>query len=466
VSSTGELAISLKKTNLFGTVGTGTLARVPLGGGAPRQVLDDVIVADWSPDGSQLAVVRKLQDSSVLEYPIGKPIYRSPGILSMCRTSPDGQRVAVIGGGPDPVAIVVDRSGKTTKLNADFVYVDSIAWHPSGSEVWATGVAPSPSGLMMAVWALDLAGGRRLIAPLTDLEVLHDIARDGRVLVEREINMREILFGSAEGVAERNLSWLDQSSLAALSNDGKTLLFDEQGEGGGANGSVYLRSTDGGPAVRLGDGGSDSLSPDGRWALTRSFTKDGVRLVILPTATGEPRPIPLDGYRVLGGDFAPPDGKRIVFGAMEAGKGLRAYVLDLAGGKPRAFTPEGITGGTALSPDGTRVAFTDAAHRPIICPVDGGAPRPIPGLEPYDIPIQWGSDGDTIYVTREGEIPQTVDRYSLSTGKKAAWKQLIPADRAGLVRIERVYVTPDGAHYAYSVNRVTDSDLFVVTGWK
>ncbi|HEX4439419.1 MAG TPA: hypothetical protein VH854_05060, partial [Thermoanaerobaculia bacterium] len=313
---------------------------------------------------------------------------------------------------------------------------------------------------------IDLSGHRRLVSPLTDLEVLHDIAKDGRVLVEREIGTREILFGSSEGGPERNLSWLEQSALAAISNDGRTLLFEEQGEGGGPNGSVYLRPTDGGPAVRLGEGGADSLSPDGRWALTRSFSKDGTRLVMLPTAAGEPRPIPLDGYRVLGGDFAPPDGKRIVFGATEPGKGLRAYVLDLAGGKPRAFTPEGITAGAAFSPDGKSVAFTDAEHRPVICPVDGGAPKAIAGLESYDVPIQWSSDGDTIYVTREGEIPQSVYRYSLSTGKKTAWKQLMPADRAGLVRIERVYVTPDGAHYAYSLNRVTDSDLFVVTGWK
>src|SRR5262249_6955582 len=154
-----------------------------------------------------------------------------------------------------------------------------------------------------------LAGRHRLVAPLTDLEVLHDIARDGRVLVEREINVREILLGSGQSDSESNLSWLEQSSLAWISNDGKILLFEESGEGGGPNGAVYLRPTDGGPAVRLGDGGADSLSPDGKWALTRSFTKEGIRLVLLPTATGEPRPIALDGYQVLGGVFAPPDGR-------------------------------------------------------------------------------------------------------------------------------------------------------------
>jgi Tol biopolymer transport system component len=319
---------------------------------------------------------------------------------------------------------------------------------------------------MMGLWAIDLAGHRRLVSSLTDLEVIHDISKDGRVLAEREINIRETLFGSADGGSERNLSWLDQSALAVLSADGKTLLFDEQGEGGGPSGSVYLRPTDGGPAVRLGDGGADDLSPDGKWVLTRDFTKDGVRLVLLPTATGEPRPLALDGYEVRGGAFAPPDGKRVFFVASEHGKGTRAYMVDLAGGKPRAFTPEGLTGGAAASPDGTMVVLNDAEHRPTIYPVDGGEPRPIPGLEPFDEPRQWGSDGDTLYVTRAGEIPMPIYRYSLSTKKKTLWKQLVPADRAGLVLIENLFVTPDGRHYAYSFNRVTNSDLYVVTGWK
>src|ERR1700730_2477674 len=46
------------------------------------------------------------------------------------------------------------------------------------------------------------------------------------------------------------------------------------------------------------------------------------------------------------------------------------------------------------------------------------------------------------------------------------WKELVPADRTGLVRLENVCVTPDGKFYAYTAARVTDSDLYVVTGWK
>lgn len=53
VSRSGELAIGLGGTN-YGWRGA-RLVRAPLGGGAPCELLDNVIGADWSPDGSQLA---------------------------------------------------------------------------------------------------------------------------------------------------------------------------------------------------------------------------------------------------------------------------------------------------------------------------------------------------------------------------------------------------------------------------
>src|SRR6185369_13097439 len=114
---------------------------------------------------------------------------------TMARVSPDGKRVALVEGGAVPKVITVDRSGQKTELSRNFLFADSLAWHPSGKEVWVTGVGTSdPGGPVMAMWALELGGRRRLVSSLTDLEVLHDIAKDGRVLVEREINTREILF--------------------------------------------------------------------------------------------------------------------------------------------------------------------------------------------------------------------------------------------------------------------------------
>ena len=463
VSPGGELAVLLKKNLLFGTAGDGTLARVPLAGGTPRELLEHVIGADWAPNGTDLAVLHQTEGQTVLEYPIGKRLYASPG-LSNIRISPDGAHVAAIDFDQNAGVIqLIDRAGKRTPLVTGFVYIDTLAWHPSGKEIWFMGVKTDVGTGMFAV---DLSGHVRLVGATTDLEVLHDIAKDGTVLVERELTTGEIRFAASADTFERDLSWLDRSNLSSLSADAKTIVFGESGEGGGTLGSVYLRGTDGAPAVRLGDGRPLDLSPDGKWALTIVTSGSSARVVLLPTGAGEPRPIDVGNLQVFGGGFIPPDGKRIAIGASEPGKGVRMYTLDLAGGTPKAVTPEGLGDGGTVSPDGTMFAIVGPDHRPTIYPADGTEARPIAGLAPDDAPIQWSADGGTLYVTRYGELPLSIYRFHLATGKKELWKQIMPADRAGLIGVFALAVSRDGSAYAYSTTRVPASDLFLVTGWK
>jgi Tol biopolymer transport system component len=341
--------------------------------------------------------------------------------------------------------------------------VDSIAWHPSGKEIWFMAVNPETG---TGIRAVDFSGRVRTVATTTDLEVIHDIAKDGNVLVERELTTGELRFASTGDSFERDLSWLDRSQLAGLSDDAKSVLLSEGGEGGGPNGSVYLRGTDGSPAVRLGDGRAQDLSPDGKWALTLVTAGGSTQLVLLPTAAGEPRPVDVGGLHVFASGFVPPDGKRIAIAASETGGGVRAYVLDLAGGAPRAITPEGLGDGGTFSPDGKLLAVGGPDRRPTIYPVDGGEARPIAGLAKDDAPIQWSADGTTLFVTRLGELPVSVYRFRLLTGKKELWKQIMPADRAGLIGINALKVSRSGNAYVYSSNRVPASDLFLVSGWR
>jgi hypothetical protein len=71
VSRSGEIALTLGAQDA-GVFTYGTLARVPITGGAPRQMLDDVKYAYWSPDGTQLAIIRSVDGIDRLEYPIGR----------------------------------------------------------------------------------------------------------------------------------------------------------------------------------------------------------------------------------------------------------------------------------------------------------------------------------------------------------------------------------------------------------
>ena len=463
VSPSGELAILLKKKDLYGTGGSGTLARVPLAGGAPRPIAEDVANADWTPDGNSLAILRNLGSKFTLEFPPGKTIYSAGAALSSVRVSPDGKRVALVeSDGANNCIDVIDSAGNRTALAKDFIEIGSLAWAPSGREIWFDGVDRRPAP---GIFAVSLEGAERTIATTTDIEWLQDVARDGSVLLERVISARSIR-GSFNGDRqERDLSWLDHSDLGSLSADGKTLLFWESGEGGGSNGAVYLRATDGSAAVRLGEGAAFDLSPDGRFALTFLRSSPTPRLVLLPTGVGEPKSIPVEGLQILWAVFLPPDGKRISIVASEAGHGVRNYVMDLSGGKPIPFSSEVRYAG-AVSPDGKFAAESGVDRRAVIFPVAGGAPRPIAGLDPDDVPIQWSADGEYVYATRYGEVPLPVYRVNLKTGKKELWKDLMPPERTGLVQIDDVAVTRDGRSYAYSFSRTVASDLFLVKGWK
>ena len=108
VSSQAELAILLTPPDESGITLFGTLGRVPLSGGAVRPLLEDVVDADWSPDGQELAVVRRREGHYQLEYPLGNVLYQASFIRSL-RVSPRGDRVALTAGS----LVLVDRAGKT-----------------------------------------------------------------------------------------------------------------------------------------------------------------------------------------------------------------------------------------------------------------------------------------------------------------------------------------------------------------
>jgi Tol biopolymer transport system component len=460
VSRTGELAVSLKKTNLFGTFGSGTLARVPMTGGTPRELLEDVETADWNPEGTDLLVLRRGGAGFRVEYPPGKTLYETTKGIAAVRFSPDGKRIAFVEG-PAPGSLVVldAANGRTTTLVKDWIVVDSLTWHPSSGEIWFDGVDPS---LRYGLNAVNSAGKIRAIARETDIPIPHDINRAGDVLIERETTRNGIFFRREGDQDERDLAWLEGSRVAVVSADGGVVLFTEDQEGGGGKGSVYLRRTDGSPAVRLGDGDAQDLSPDGKWALAVERYPPS-RLVLLPTGVGQSRPLDTGSRTVIGGVFLP-DGRRIVFAAAEPGHQLRVYVMDLPGGTPRPVAEEGITEGSAVSPDGRSLALCDPNRLAKFYPLDGGSARPVPGVTPGDVPIQWSADGRTLYLTRRGELPARVERLDIATGKRELWKELIPSDRAGLIRISNVYVARDGKSYAYTASRVLASDLYLVSG--
>ncbi len=465
ISSSGELALSLGRHYIDFWEASGTLARVALSGNAPREIAENVLAADWAPNGSDLAVVHSVGARMRLEYPIGNSLYETFGWIGNLRVSHDGNSVAFVDhplrGDDTGSLVLMDRTGERKALSGPWSSVQGIAWAPDGQEIWFTA---SAAALVRTLRAVTLSGRSRLIA--NSLGTLHDISSDGRALVGRDV-VRTRLLGLPPGEArEREFSWLDSSIAADLSADGTTLLFAEEGEGGGGVGVVYFRKTDGSPPVRLGEGYALALSPDKKWALAApiNFTE----LLLLPTGTGQAKKLERGGIESYQSARFLPDSKRILFAGKERGRRARLYIQDPDGGGPRAITPEGAGAafrGNLVSPDGRFVTGPGADKGFDLYPVEGGSPIPIPGLEEGEVPIQWSADQRSLYVYRPVQDVARVSLLDLSSGRRTPWKDLIPFDPAGSSVVFQVAITPDGKSYIYSYGQML-SDLFLVEGLK
>ena len=465
VSASGEMLLALhSKPRDSSFLYAGTLARVPLVGGAPREILNDVEWADWSPDGQNVAIVHEVAGRKRLEFPLGKVLYEADGWIGNPRFAPDGKSIAFVDHpqtGDDGGAVaVLDLNGKKRILSAGWDSIQGLAWSPDASEIW---FAATHTGGDRSLYATDLSGKVRLLARVPGELTILDVSKDGHVLLTRG-NDRAGMIGLGPGEPkEKDLSWMDWSVPGSLSADGKMILFFESGEGGGPKYAVYLRNTDGSPAIRLGEGTGLSLSPDGQWALSRLNIVPSP-LVLYPTGVGDMKQLKDDGLNHIAGSFLP-DGKRFVFTGTEAGHGARLYVESFDEGKPHPLSMEGIAFGMVLFPDGTTVAARGPDQKIYLFPVNGGDSKVVANTQPGEFPTAWSADGRSLFVITRGQIPAQVFRIDVATGQRTFWRSFEPADAAGIDTIRGVLVSADEKSYVYGYTR-TLSDLYLVQGLK
>ena len=458
ISRSGEVLLSLRNRYAGGERFSGTLARAPLaGGGAPREIVEEVEGADWDEDGTRIAVVhsRGVGTPTSLEYPIGQTIYKTGGSIRSPRISPDGQKVAFLedaaGLGFEGSVEVVDLTGSRKTLTKVWRDADGLSWSPAGDKIWFTAGDGESHRLLREV---SLSGRQRVVAEAPGTLTVRDAAGDGRVLVTQD-DERLALFCAPPGqTSEVNLSWFDLSGLADLSPDGRMILSADRG-------GVYIRKTDGSPAIRLGlpDGYADALSPDLKWAL--GTTRQTDQLVLMPIGAGELRPLPQYGIKSYAGARWFPDSERILVSGRERDRGLRSYVIDLKGGAPRPVTREN-TWALSVSPDGSMLAAISPEEGISLWPIDGGAPRRVPGSQPHDRPVAWSEDGRRLWLFRRNEVPAKIERLEIATGRRELWKMLTPAE-GGVYSITDFSITASGSAYCYSYRRRL-SDLYLVEG--
>jgi len=423
ISKNGELAIRLNTVYYGGYARSGTLARVPLGGGTPREVLENVQDADWSANGESLAVVRYVPENHHwrLEYPIGHALLDSVNWISHPKISADGKWIAFAdhenpGGDDEGSVAVVDLEGHEKKLASGWSSIEGVQWSPKGDEIWFTA---SDTGSAQNLRGVTLAGKLRTITNVPGGMWLEDMRNGVGLMITPQIRIgiRGIPPGGKE---ERELGWLGWSIPRDLSRDGRKVLFEEEADGGGPNYTVFLRNTDGSPPVRIGEGEGLAISPDGKWVITKPAK--GGPLSLVPTGAGDARQLTHDkiSYNAV---LYLPDGKQSLAMGIEAGHGERDYLIDLSSGDAKPITPEGVAG-TNLSPDGRSVAVTGPDGNWAVWPLDGSGLRPIPGLDSKYYVTGWTADGTSLYAVSSLRRERTakVYRVNATTGKMEFWK--------------------------------------------
>jgi eukaryotic-like serine/threonine-protein kinase len=462
VSSKGELAVLVRAEFLRHRLFQGTLARVPLGGGAPREVLDSVREADWSPDGTELAIVHDVGGRDRLEFPIGKVLYEASGYLSDPRVSPDGRHVAFA---EHPfrwddrgTVKIVDRAGKPTAVTPGYPAIEGLAWRPASDELLFSAYDSSSA---YVVRGLTLGGHLRVAVAGAGVLTTQDVSRSGQVLLTRDDVPFRLMLHAPGASRELDVSWLDLSLAPKLARDGSLLAFSNGGVDAGPNYDVMLRHTAGGQVARLGEGEAAAFSPDGKWLLAFVLSTPP-RLVLYPTRTGTERPIPIGPFESIGSADWFPDGRSILFCGNRVGEASRCYVQPLAGGTARAVTAAGTSAGF-VSPNGEEVvAFGPSlGHRRYPAAGGSGAGREIPGLSFSDQVVRWSTDGRALIVGRA--TSGTMDRVDLATGRREPVVTLGTEPPGGRWRIIFFAMGDDPHVYAY-VAAAYLSEIFTVDG--
>jgi len=451
IADNGDMAVILKRHFLATWLQRGTLARMPLDGGAPRPILEDVYEADISRDGKEFAVVRREHGKQRLEYPIGKLLYETGGWINDVRISPDGKRIAFIDHplAPDDRGAValVTREGEFKRLTPVYPTGRSLCWSPDGKEVWYTA---SLYGDDSGLYAVTPSGRNRTVVRAPTELVLQDISASGRVLLE---SVRFQIEMGIKGSGEAQARDVDSSvDLGSMSIDGKWIVYNRFE---GTDYKIYLRKTDGTAPVKIGDGYGDGITADTS-LIAAARNDEPHKLFLYPTGAAEPRALDLGeltaGFGTYENDVTfSRDGHWVLLSALNPQGEVRDYLVDMHSGKPRPVTPAGCRGGK-LSPDGARaVTLEISSQKYLLVDIASGQTRELPGIEKDEEVMSWNQDGSSVVVWNQ-DLPARISLVNVESGKRELVQTAAPLTMLGSM-YARMVTSADGKTVAYRHRR-------------
>jgi Tol biopolymer transport system component len=324
---------------------------------------------EWSPDGTQFAFI---------SFEAGKPVVKVAGsdgqnVRTIMQTdatyigfrdlawSPDGSQIAVVrsmGGVSGEIWIVSSAGGPSRRLwkDAPEVFSHGPVFTPDGRGI----VHSSNRGGAANLWLLPLNGAPPLQLTTGPGPDEHpSIARDGAIVFLNSRSRQGLFIHNLKSSNSREM--LSHSTLLwapAFSPDGQDVAFSRAEADGSWH--IWIIPANGGATRRLTSGALPEIyprfTPDGKWVVYATWSSGPDRVWKVPRTGGTP--VPITPARD-GDDAYPdvsPDGRRLAFARTE-GEMTRVYTSPLVGGEAKLLTPSPSTV-PRWSPDGGSIAFS------------------------------------------------------------------------------------------------------------
>ena len=376
---------------------------------------------------------------------------------------------------------IVDRSGSKRTLSSGWESMQGVSWSPSGEEIWVHGrTGRQLATLSTCGHPVGSPARRSRPRPQGGVDASGRLARRTRALRREQCAASEWALAPAKaGRRSATFRVWNGPSPPILSGDEKSrgLL----GTGERPEDRRLLRCTcaswTGSAPVRLGGGSAPGdltgreMGADGRSSEHAAFADRGS----FRPEPEEPRPFPKDQIEHANGFFGAclPDGKQIgVFNGNEPSRPPRVFVQDLGGRGGEARHRGGGVRGAASCRGTARSARDHISHdgRTAGSPAwEAGPALPIPGLKAGDVPLRLTRRRPARLPSgrRGGAFPARVFRLDLVTGRREIWKELTPADPAGITLLQpAVLLTTDGKNDPLHLLPGSSRDLYLAEGFE